>query len=209
VHDERTPEKESYVHESDRLQSAAESRLHTVNGGEPEDGLDDRDLTALDPEEVGLHLDDGGDDGHLDDDERDNVAEIDTDVVDAFAEAFNARDLDALLAVVAADGEAPGLLGGDRDGLAEAVEGLWHRRPTCCVTRGRVNEVVVGVLWEHDGTTWWPLATVHVADLDDDGMVGVLEFSDDASLLDEVEAERPDGDLEEGSRWSEWDEGSD
>jgi hypothetical protein len=154
-----------------------------------------------------LHVDEG-DDGHLDDDERDNVAEIDTDVVDAFAEAFNARDLDALLEVVAADGEAPGLLGGDRESLAEAVEGLWHRRPTCCVTRGRVDEVVVGVLWEHDGAAWWPLATVHVADLDDDGMVGVLEFSDDAALLDEVEAESPDGDLEEGSRWSEWDEGA-
>jgi hypothetical protein len=205
----RTTPKEPYVPESDRLQSAAESRLHTaMNGDEPEEGLDERDLTALDPQEVGLHVDDG-DDGLLEDDERDNVAEIDTDVVDAFAEAFNARDLDAMLEVVAADGEAPGLLGGDRESLGEAVEGLWHRRPTCCVTRGRVDGVVVGVLWEHDGAAWWPLATVHVADLDDDGLVGVLEFSDDASLLDEVEAESPDGDLEEGSRWSEWDEGTD
>lgn len=196
--------------ESDRLQSAAESRLHSLNGDAPDEELDDHDLTALDHEEIGLHLDDpDADDGDLADDVLDNVAEIDTDVVDAVAEAFNARDLDALLEVVAADGEAPGLLGGDRESLAEAVESLWHRRPTCCVTRGRVDDVVVGVLWEHDGLAWWPLATVHVADLDDDGMVGVLEFSDDASLLDEVEAESPDQDLEEGARWAEWDEGSD
>lgn len=192
--------------ESDRLQAAAESRLHSLNGDEAIDDSEVRDVTALDPEEVGLHLDDP--EASEDDDLRDEVAEIDTDVVDAIADAFNARDLDALLDVVAADGEAPGLLGGDREGLAEAIEALWHRRPTSCITRGRVDDVVVGVLWEHDGGAWWALATVHVNDLDDDGLVGVLEFSDDASLLDEVDAESPDQDLEEGSRWAEWDEGS-
>ena len=41
-----------------RLQSAVESRLHTMNGDEPEDGVDERDMTALGSEEVGLHLDD-------------------------------------------------------------------------------------------------------------------------------------------------------
>ena len=195
--------------ESDRLQAAAESRLHTLNGDEAsdDDGLEARDITALDPAEVGLHVDDPDADGE--DDLLDEVAEIDTDVVDAIAEAFNARDLDALVDVVAPDGEAPGLLGGDRESLAEAIEALWHRRPTACITRGRVDEVVVGVLWEHDGGEWWPLATVHISDLDDDGRVGVLEFSDDASLLDEVDAESPDEDMEEGARWSEWDEGTD
>lgn len=194
--------------ESDRLQAAAESRLHSLNGDGPtdDDSMDPRDVTALDPEEVGLHLDDpDAEEEEL----LDEVGQIDTDVVDALAEAFNARDLDALMDVVAADGEAPGLLGGDRAGMAEALEDLWHRRPTCSLTRGRVEEVVVGVLWEHDGGAWWPLATVHVNDLDEDGLVGVLEFSEDPSLLDEVAVESPDQDLEEGARWVEWDEGSD
>lgn len=200
--------KERYVAEFDRLQAAAESRLHSLDGDEAtdDDGMNPRDVTALDADEVGLHVDDPDAE---EEDLLDEVAEIDTDVVDAIAEAFNARDLDALLDVVAADGEAPGLLGGDRESMAEALEGLWHRRPTCSITRGRVDEVVVGVLWEHDGGSWWPLATVHVNDLDDDGLVGVLEFSDDASLLDEVDAEGPDQDLEEGARWAEWEEGAD
>ncbi len=193
--------------EPDRLQAAAASRLHAMNGDEATgDGVEVRDVTALDHDELGYHVDEPDD---AQDAPLDEVAEIDTDVVDAIAEAFNARDLDALLDVVASDGEAPGLLGGDRDRLGESLESLWHRRPTSCITRGRVHDVVVGVLWEHDGAAWWPLATVHVSDLDDDGMVGVLEFSDDASLLDEVEAEGPDGDLEEGARWAEWDEGVD
>ena len=192
--------------EADRLQTAAESRLHALDTERSsDDGTGDRDITALDHDEVGYHVDDP--DADLDD-RLDAIAEIDTDVVDAIAEAFNARDLDALLDVVAADGEAPGLLGGDRAGLAEAIESLWHRRPSVSITRGRVHGVVVGVLWEHDGRAWWALATVHVDDLDDDGRVGVLEFSEDASLLDEVEVEGPDEDLEEGARWEEWDEGS-
>jgi hypothetical protein len=194
------------VTESDRLQAAAESRLHSLDGEvSSDDASEPRDVTALDHDELGYHVDDP--DAEVDD-RLDEVAEIDTDVVDAIAEAFNARDLDAFLDVVAADGEAPGLLGGDRAGLAEAIESLWHRRPTACITRGRVHDVVVGVMWEHDGGAWWPLATVHVDDLDDDGRVGVLEFSDDPSLLDEVDVESPDGDLEEGARWEEWDEGS-
>ena len=195
---------------SERPQEDAESPTRRFDAGLPPDEGEGvaADVTRLDDGEFGFHVDDPEDAprGEFDPDE---VGETDTNVLDSLAEAFNARDLDTMLESLAADGEAPGLLGGDRESLAEAVEGLWHRRPTCCVTRGRVEGVVVGVLWEHDGAAWWPLATVHVADLDDDGMVGVLEFSDDVALLDEVEAESPDGDLEEGSRWSEWDEGSD
>jgi hypothetical protein len=196
------------VTESDRLQSAADSRLHRSNGDrELDDGPMPADLTAIDRDEFGFHVDDP--DGPIDEDELDEVAETDTDVVDALAEAFNARDLEALLDVVAADGEAPGLLGGDRDNLPTAVESLWHRRPSCALTRGRVDGAVVGVLWEHDGSAWWPLAVVHVDDIDDDGLVGVVEFSDDPALLDELEADGPDQDLEEGSRWVEWEEGTD
>lgn len=191
----------------DRLSTAAEPRL---NGEDPAGGgMTELDPSALDPEEFGFHLDDPEEEPGNGDEVLDEVAETETDVVDALAAAFNGRDVEALLDVVAADGEAPGLLGGDREHLPDAVESLWHRRPSCCLTRGRVDDTVVGVLWDHDGARWWALATVHLADIDDEGVIGVLEFSDDPNLLEEVEADMPGDDLEEGSRWIEWDEGAD
>ena len=171
------------------------------------DGDEPSATSVLGADEFGFHVDDP--DTELGEQTPDVVAEIETDVVDALAEAFNARDLEAVLEVVAADGEAPGLLGGDRENLPAAIESLWHRRPSCAVTRGRVDDRVVGVLWEHDGAAWWALAVVHVDDIDDDGRAGVVEFSDDATLLEEVEGDGPDQDLEEGSRWEEWEEGVD
>jgi hypothetical protein len=50
---------------------------------------------------------------------------------------------------------------------------------------------------------------VHVDDVED-GQVGVFEFSDDAALLERVECEPPgDDEVEEGTRWAEWEEGAD
>jgi hypothetical protein len=199
-------DEEARVVEHERLGEAG-SRLRGPDEAPEGDGLADRDASTLDADAFGFHVDDP--ERGIDGDEPDEVAETETDVVAALAEAFNARDLDAVLEVVASDGEAPGLLGGDRDHLPDAVESLWHRRPTCCMTLGRVEGHPVGVLWEHDGAEWWMLATVHISDVDDDGVIGVVEFSDDPALLEEVTAEGPDGDLEEGSRWAEWDEGAD
>ena len=124
--------------------------------------------------------------------------------------AFNARDLDDLLVLVASDGEAPGLLGYDRANLPEAVTDLWTRRPTVLVTRGELasDGGPCGVLWEHDGTAWWRLAVVSVDDVRD-GCVGVLEFADDPDLVDQVATEAPDEALVEGARWQEWEEGAD
>lgn len=130
------------------------------------------------------------------------------DAVEELVAAFNARDLDDLLAVVAADGEAPGLLGYDRANLPEAVADLWERRPTVQVTRGELDGRVAGVLWEHDGSSWWRLAVVSVDDVRD-GCVGVLEFADDPNLVEQVDTEPPDDQLVEGARWQEWDEGTD
>lgn len=132
----------------------------------------------------------------------------DIEVVDEFITAFNDRDLEDLLEVVARDGEAPGLLGYDRDNLPAAITDLWERRPTVLLTRGELDAQVVGVLWEHDGSEWWRVAVVCVDDLTD-GRIGVLEFADDPDLLDQVTTDQPDGDLLEGERWQEWDEGTD
>ena len=207
---------ESSVKDVDRLQAAAEARLDRVDDDELRPLTDDRQPVAepevrpegVAPDDYGFHVDDPDTDLLTDDLDAGLRDDEEADALDTLAEAFNARDLDALLEVVAADGEAPGLLGYDRANLPEAVEDLWQRRPTCCLTRGRAETEHVGVLWEHDGTLWWRLAVVHVDDVVD-GRVGVLEFGDDAALLEQVECAPPENELDEGERWEEWDEGSD
>lgn len=194
--------------EVDRLAAGAEAQLDRLDGDRGTEEPDTPGPGSVAADDYGFHLDDP--DGDLPEDDlevgvRDDDA---AEALDALAEAFNARDLDALLDVVAADGEAPGLLGGDRENLPEALEDLWTRRPSACLTRGAVDDVDVGVLWEHDGTTWWRLAVVHVDDVRD-GRVGVVEFSDDTALIEQVVGEAPEDDLEEGARWAEWAEGAD
>ena len=196
--------------EVDPLQAAAESQLDRHDEVEadravPAPAADGQ--VAVD-EEFGLHIDDPEADLMDEDLDVGLRDDAEADALDTIAELFNARDLDALLEVVAPDGEAPGLLGYDRDNLPAAVEDLWTRRPTCCLTRGRADVEYVGVLWEHDGEAWWRVAVVHVDDVRD-GNVGVLEFSDDPDLLEQVECDGPDDDLDEGATWVEWEEGSD
>ena len=206
----------------DRTRAAAESRLEALDDAElvevpqedvtadaADDGLPP-DTQVVDPDEYGVHVDDP--EADLLDDDLDVGLRDDEEatLLDAVAEAFNARDLEQLLAVLTSDAEVPGVLGYDRDNLPDAIEDLWQRRPTCCLTRGFHGEVHVGVLWEHDGTAWWRVAAVHVDDVHDGSTIGVLEFTDDAALLDELTADPPDPDeLEEGARWSEWEDGDD
>ncbi len=198
--------------EVDPHQAAAESQLERIDD---ERLVDDHvqassELGAVvaDVDGYSLRLDEPP----ADVDEPDGLpaaAVAEADAIDTIAELFNARDLDGLMELLAPDAEVPGLLGYERDNVADALEDLWNRRPTCCVTRGAVDERPLGVLWDHDGQRWWMLATVHVADVDD-GVVGVIEVSDDAALLDSIQADPPDPDeLQEGSRWEEWDEGED
>jgi hypothetical protein len=192
----------------DRLQAAAESRLERLDDeASASPSPADPAPEGIDAEEYGFHLDDPETDLLADDLDAGLRDDVEADALDAAADAFNARDLEGLLDVIAADGETPGLLGYDRDNLGQAIESLWQRRPSCCVTRGRVDQAHVGVLWEHDGTDWWRAAVVHVDDVVD-GQIGVLEFSEDGDLLERVECEAPEGDLDEGARWVEWDEGA-
>lgn len=201
----------------DPLQAAAESQLDRLDDLEdevrrnPDRAEDETTVTeALDDEdEYALHVDDPDTEDLLDDDLDVGLRDdAEADALDVLAEVFNARDLEGVLEVLAPDGEAPGLLGYDRDNLPDAIEDLWTRRPTACLTRGRAELEYVGVLWEHDGTEWWRVAVVHVDDVRD-GRVGVIEFSDDPALLEQVECDGPDDVLDEGTRWTEWDEGTD
>ncbi|MEX0836333.1 MAG: hypothetical protein WD010_09595, partial [Nitriliruptor sp.] len=167
--------------ELDPRTAALEAQLDRLDDaaldGAPREGDEPPDLGTFDEKAdgFGFHVDDDPD-RVIDPLEHAAEAHDGPDAVDAVDElvaAFNARDLEDLLAVVAADGEAPGLLGYDRANLPQAVTDLWDRRPTVQVTRGELEGRVAGVLWEHDGSAWWRLAVVSVDDIRD-GRVGVL-----------------------------------
>jgi hypothetical protein len=192
------------VTQFDRSAAGAEAQLDRIDDAPSSSG----DGASVHPHEYGMHLDDPEADLLTDDLDVGLRDDVEADAIDSVAEAFNARDLESLLDIIAPDGEAPGLLGYDVDNLPQAIEDLWQRRPTVCVTRGMAGTEHVGVLWEHDGKDWWRLAVVHVDDVHD-GHIGVLEFSDDTALLEQVDCTVPDDDLDEGSRWAEWSEGAD
>lgn len=190
----------------DRQSAAAESRLDAIDDG-PEgtaagngsvELVDGMHIETAPPELVG---DDSDDEGHV----RVDHAEL----VDEVGEAFNARDLDALAELCADDCETSGLAG-DMAELHTALADLWERRPTITMTRSADDMgTAVGVVWERGETAAWaPLGVCHV-DVDPDGLAAVLEFSDDVGLLDQLELNPPDGDLEEGARWEEWEQGAD
>lgn len=167
---------------------------------------DDGVVVALDPSD-GIRIDGEGDDADSRDPYTDTHAldEV-SDAVDAFDEAFNARDLDGVLDVLAEDVEAPGL-GNDRDNLPDALEELWERCPNCLLTRGWLDGRCVSVMWEPGELEgWWRIAIVHFDDVEA-GRIGMLELTDDQVVLDQVETDGPDGDAEEGTRWEEWAEG--
>lgn len=190
----------------DRQSAAVESQLDAIDDGPEATPPGDETVELVD----GMHIetdppelagDDTDDDGH--------VLVDHSELVDEVGEAFNARDLDALMELCADDCEVAGLLG-DLDDLGSAVVDLWERRPTITMTRS-VDDVgsAVGVVWERGETaSWAPIGACHV-DVDGDGLASVLEFSDDVGLLDQLDLDPPDGDLEEGARWEEWAEGAD
>lgn len=194
----------------DRMLAAAESRLDRLDDDSAEatdstgevdlasDGLH-IELSGVQPDEL-VRADDDGLDGGGPDGEL-------IGCVDAFNEAFNARDLDGLLDVLHVDCEAPGL-GNDMDNLPDAVEDLWERRPSCVLTRGELDDDAVAVAWELDDEAgWWPVAVLFFAGVTD-GQIGVLEYGEGPDDLERVIADPPDGDVDEGSRWREWDEGA-
>ena len=207
----------------DRYQAAAErglDRLDDLAAGR-DDGSTDGETAdddapveggvgqAVVADEYGIHVDDPETD--LLDDDLDVGLRDDreADLLDSLGEVFNARDLEGLLELLSDDAEVSGLLAHDRDDVADAVRDLWRRRPTCCLTRGFALAEHVGVLWEHDGQAWWRIAAVHIDD-PAESHLGVLEFSDDPALLEQIDCDPPDpDDLEEGARWSEWEDGTD
>lgn len=195
----------------DRHAAAAEAALDRVDDAVDDAVVDSDNGAGVDLAD-GMHLEDADEsyaaEVGVDDEEDGHIAPRGVDVIDELCEAFNARDLDAVVELCSEDCETPGLAV-NCDDLGNELDQLWERRPTVTMTRAVYDDTGVGVLWERgESATWAPIATMHV-DLDEDGMIGVLELSDDIGLLDELDAEPPDGDLVEGARWEEWAEGED
>ena len=157
---------------------------------ESPDGEVDQAYGVSESELSDLHITTGDDD--LPDETTDHVVVAGDDVMDALCEVFNARDLDTIVELCAADCEIPGLAS-DMEEVGAALDDLWMRRPTVTMKRMVVDDVAVGVLWERlssDG--WGTIGTVH---LDIEGeLIEVMEFSDAIDLLDRRNPEPPEVD---------------
>ncbi len=160
------------------------------------------------PLEPDLHLvdedpaDDGGDTAA--------ARPVDADVEnlrDEFVEAFNARDLEALQALVSDDVDVPDALGDGPDALADELEAIWARSPGALLTRGLLDDAAVAVAWLPDEEDGWSRAALVCFDADD-GLLSCVELCDDPDALDRVVCEDPDrDDVAEGADWREWEDG--
>jgi hypothetical protein len=209
----------------DQLEAGAGGSRHAGNAGlgevqvEVELGLDDLAREGLHVEEVTPT----GEPGDLASDEVDrprleeqvvdgeHIARYGSleELVDGFADAYNARDLDSLLELLAEDVELPGL-GIDLEGFPVAVVAMWEERPNAVLTRGLLGEQPVTVLWDvGEAGTWSRVGLLTFELADDDGELGLVELLDDPSAVETAETDEPESDLPEGTRWEEWYEGED
>lgn len=126
---------------------------------------------------------------------------------DEFVDAFNARDMEALLGLVHDDIECPDIRGDGVDALAEEISAIWERSPTALLTRAFLDDVPCAVAWLPDEDACWSRAALVTFD-HEQGLLSVVSLPDDADALDRAEAETPDDDdHEEGADWVEWDSG--
>ncbi len=133
-------------------------------------------------------------------------ADIET-LRNAFVEAYNARDLDAIFEFVSSDAEVPDINGEGLDALAEELQAVWERSPAVVLTHARVENTPAAVAWLPDEDGRWTRVGLMTFD-SDQGRLTVIETPDDASALQLALAQDPAGDvLDEELDWSEWDRG--
>lgn len=126
---------------------------------------------------------------------------------DAFVDAFNARDLDAVLGLVSEDVECPDIAGDGAEVLAEELESIWERSPAVILTRAFLEEDPCAVAWLPDDDGCWSRAAIVVFDVDGDSL-GLVTLSDDTDAVERATADDPTGEeLDEWVDWSEWDRG--
>jgi hypothetical protein len=126
---------------------------------------------------------------------------------DAFVEAFNARDLEAILAVVDEQVECPDIAGDGAEVLAEEVQAIWERAPEAFLTRGLLTDTPVAVAWRPDEEGRWTRVAL-VCLVADDGELTLVSVPDDADALDRAEVDDPsEEELDAWNDWAEWDRG--
>jgi hypothetical protein len=126
---------------------------------------------------------------------------------DEFVDAFNSRDLEVLLTLVAPDVETPEIAGDGAAVFAEELEAIWERSPGAILTRAFLDGSPCAVAWLPDEDGCWSRAAL-VCFAEESSLLTVVAVPDDADALDRAEAPEPTGlELEEWSDWSEWDRG--
>ena len=126
---------------------------------------------------------------------------------DEFVDAFNARDLDAVLSIVRDDVECPDAEGDGAPGLASQLADIWERSPGAILTRAFLDASPCAMAWLPDETGCWSAASLVMLDGEED-LLTLVTLVDDADALERAAADDPTGEeLEEGSDWSEWDSG--
>lgn len=126
---------------------------------------------------------------------------------DEFVEAYNARDLDALLALARDDVECPDIHGDGIAALADEIAAIWARSPLAILTRAFLDGEPCAVGWLPDDGAWSRAALVCFSG--EDGLLSLVSLPDDADALDRAEADDPVGEVqEEGSDWAEWESGT-
>ncbi len=136
----------------------------------------------------------------------DGAADIEA-LRDEFVDAFNARDLDAALALVRDDVECPDIHGDGLEALSEELSAIWERSPGALLTRAFLDGEPCAVAWLPDEDACWARAAL-VCFAGEDGLLSVVSLPDDADALDRAEAEDPTGEeQEEGTDWGEWSSG--
>lgn len=143
------------------------------------------------------------------------VADADLESLrDEFVDAFNARDLEAVLALVRADVECSDRGVSDARGLGDELSAIWARSPGALLTRGFLDAEPCAVAWLPDEDGCWTRAALVRLGLDgtqtDRPLIDAVALPDDPDSLERAEADDPDGEeLDEGAAWSEWDAGED
>lgn len=126
----------------------------------------------------------------------------------AFVEAFNSRDLDEILAIVASDIEVPDLPGEDGVGaLTDELESMWRNAPALLLTRAFLDGTPCAVAWLPDEEACWSRVAL-VCFAHEGDKLTMVTVPDDVDALERAESEAPEGDeLDEWSDWSEWETG--
>jgi hypothetical protein len=162
----------------------------------PEEGLRLVEQTDADMDEDASQPDSVGGDGDLE------------SLRDEFVNAFNARDLDALLALAHDDVECPDIHGDGTAALSEEVGAIWERSPAAMLTRGFIDGEACALGWLPDEDGGWVRAAL-VTFAADAGLLSVVSLPDDIDALERAEAEDPSGEeQDEGADWAEWDSGT-